>query len=76
MIPSPDKMIEDDMESFIRDLAQRAGEERYTVEEINRWLNGLPLNGYAKQHIDNPYDGIKAVTTRAGTRPERERNAI
>lgn len=38
--------------------------ERYTVEEIERWLNTLPLNGYAVMKLRSPLDGIEAVTGR------------
>ncbi len=62
-----------DVESFIRSLAQRAGEERYTVEEIVAWLqylygataSVLPVGG-AIEVIDNERDGIAAVTKRKG----------
>jgi hypothetical protein len=74
MIPSQNKMMESDMEDFICALAQRAG-EGYTVHEIYEWLNYL--NGeydhiaQAMQLRNDPQDGIKTVTTRADTRPDR-----
>jgi hypothetical protein len=70
MIPSPDKMIEDDMESFIRSLAQRAG-EGYTVEQIAKWIlesmqkHGIGISrGRLIKSINDPQGGIKAVTDR------------
>ena len=76
------KIIEDEMQSFIRTLSQRAGEE-YTVGQISDWLDSrlcrqkfttkelkdateqtnLTIN-YAKQMLNDPQSGIKAVTNK------------
>jgi hypothetical protein len=57
---------EQDVLAFIRDLHRRAGEERYSIEEIKKWLLTLPLNSYASVTIVSPSSGIKAVTERSG----------
>ena len=56
----------EDVVAFIRDLHTRAGEERYSIEEIKKWLLTLPLNSYASVTIVSPSSGIKAVTERSG----------
>jgi hypothetical protein len=56
----------EDVVAFIRDLAQRAGEERYAVEQVRTWLSALPLPHYALIHLECPHDGIAAVTERKG----------
>jgi hypothetical protein len=73
-----------DVISFIRSLAQRAGEERYTVEQIRhleKWMKGflritIPSVQNPSQvnialvdaikHINDPQDGIKAITKKGG----------
>ena len=53
-----------DIFAFIRSLAQRAGEERYSVDEITEWIDTLPLSAYAIRHLDDPQDGIAATIKR------------
>jgi len=58
--------------------AQRAGEERYSTEEIQYYLGRCYLSIKmgtlydAQTKINDPQDGIKSVTTRDDTRPERK----
>jgi hypothetical protein len=62
----------EDVLAFIRDLAERAGEERYGVEEIEDYLHQIGEHECtlysAIRNILNPQDGIKAVTNRRGTK--------
>jgi len=51
---------------FIRSLAQRAGEERYTIPEIGHWLTTLHATAYAQLKLNDPQGGIKAVIKRKG----------
>jgi hypothetical protein len=51
------------LKNLIAGMHRRAG-EGYSVEEITRWIETLPLAAYAMQHINDPQDGIKAVTKR------------
>ena len=67
---------DDDVLSFIRSHAPAAkvdGERRYTVGQIKTWLKKLPLDAYAIIHLNDPHDGIAAVTTRNDTRADRGR---
>ena len=50
------------IESFIRSLAQRAG-EGYSVSEIEAWVE---RHGIDKNKLNDPHDGIAAVTKRKG----------
>jgi hypothetical protein len=58
---------QDTIIAFIRSLAQRAGEDRYSVDQTKYWVSQLPMGAHATQHIDNPTNGIKAVIKRKGT---------
>jgi hypothetical protein len=73
---------EQPLADFIRSLAQRAG-ERYAIPEIKHWLEGGVMRDGNNRLIESgalinligelndPQDGIKSVTTRADTRPDR-----
>jgi transcription elongation factor Elf1 len=50
---------------------QRAG-EGYTTQEIARYCRFWNTGSAAANNVDNPQDGIKAVTTRADTRPDQK----
>jgi len=65
----------EDVFAFIHDLAGRAGEERYSIPEIARWIcrvediNDMEI--VPKRILDglnDPRDGIKAVTERNKTK--------
>jgi len=63
----------EDVLAFIRDLHERAG-EGYTVEQIQYYLGRCYLSRRmgtlyeAQTRINDPQDGIKAVTSRRGTK--------
>jgi hypothetical protein len=73
---------EQPLADFIRTLAQRAG-ERYAIPEIKHWLEGGVMRDGNNRLIESgalinligelndPQSGIKSVTTRADTRPDR-----
>jgi hypothetical protein len=67
MPSSIDKTIKDQVVDFIRSLAQRAGEE-YSVPEIISWIKHCNQLGLfpSQGRINDPQDGIKAVTERKG----------
>ena len=75
------KPDEQTIADFIRSLAQRAG-EGYTIREINQYLESLKSEvrqgsynvaiEYARTTLNDERFGIKSVTTRADTRPERK----
>jgi hypothetical protein len=67
-----DHMCED-INAFIRDLYRRVGEERYSVEEVDNFikLNLVSHEGWfndlinkLRLKLNDPQDGIKAVTER------------
>jgi len=56
-----------DVKGFIRDLHARAGEERYSTEEISEYLK-TSCQGWLVEIINDPQYGIRAVTNRRGTK--------
>jgi len=61
----------------LRSLAQRAGEERYSIPEIIFWFStkvwiGVNNPGVFSEFIRSPKLGIALVTTRADTRTDRK----
>jgi hypothetical protein len=66
----------EDVIAFIRSLHRRAGEERYSVERIAHWIfmsqNIFILDEEPEccliESLNDPQDGIKAVTNRRRTK--------
>jgi hypothetical protein len=59
--------LEQDIIAFIRSLAQRAGEERYTTGEIAFYFGTIHVDEASSYNdlitlLNDPQDGIKAVT--------------